>query len=95
VQDSQFCGKAHEDASVHVQHFLEICSTFIIKGVTRDAIFLHLFLFSFLGKAKQWFYANKDKNNTWANCSNAFLSKFFPLAKPTLYVGESQAFAEI
>jgi hypothetical protein len=33
VQANQFCGKAHEDASAHPQHFLEICSTFTIKGV--------------------------------------------------------------
>ena len=45
VQSSQFCGKAHEDASAHLQHFLEICSTFTIKGVSRDAILLHLFPF--------------------------------------------------
>jgi hypothetical protein len=30
VQASQFCGKAHEDANKHLQHFLEICSTFTI-----------------------------------------------------------------
>ena len=36
VQANQFCGKAHEDASAHLQHFLEIWSTFAIKGVTRD-----------------------------------------------------------
>jgi hypothetical protein len=64
VQASLFCGKAHEDASAHLQHFLEICSTFTIKKVTRDAILLCLFPFSLLGKAKQWFYANKDKNTT-------------------------------
>jgi hypothetical protein len=52
VQASQFCGKAHEDVSAHLQHFLENCSTFTIKEVTRDAILLHLFLFSLLGKAK-------------------------------------------
>ena len=40
VQASQFCGKAYEDASAHLQHFLEICSTFTIKGVTRDTILL-------------------------------------------------------
>ena len=61
VQASQFYGKAHEDASAHLQHFLEICTTFTIKRVTRDAILLRLFPFSLLGKAKQWFYANKDK----------------------------------
>ena len=60
VQASQFCGKAHEDASAHLQHFLKICSTFTIKGVPKDAILLRLFPFSLLGKAKQWFYANKE-----------------------------------
>jgi hypothetical protein len=79
VQANQFCGKAHEDASAHLQHFLEICSTFTNKGVTRDTILLHLFPFSLLGKAKQWFYTNKDKNTTWSICATAFLAKFFPV----------------
>jgi hypothetical protein len=43
VQASQFCGKAHEDASAHLQHFLEICSIFTIKGVSKDVILLRLF----------------------------------------------------
>jgi hypothetical protein len=30
VQQSPFCGKASEDANTHLQHFLEICSTFTI-----------------------------------------------------------------
>jgi hypothetical protein len=30
VQSNQFCGNAHEDASAHLQHFLEICNTFTI-----------------------------------------------------------------
>ena len=76
VQASRFCGKAHEDASAHLQHFLEICSTFTIKGVIQDAILLRLFPFSLLGKAKQLFYSNKDRNTTWDNCSTAFLAKF-------------------
>jgi len=65
VQARQFCGKAHEDASAHLQHFLEICSTFTTRGVPKDTILLRLFPFSSLGKAKQWFYTNKDKHNTW------------------------------
>jgi hypothetical protein len=52
VQASQFCEKTHEDASAHLQHFLEIYSTFTIKGVTRNAILLCLFPFSLLEKAK-------------------------------------------
>jgi hypothetical protein len=48
VQASPFYGKAHEYANAHLQHFLEICSTFTIKGVTQEAICLRLFPFSLL-----------------------------------------------
>jgi hypothetical protein len=34
MQQSPFCSKASEDATSHLQHFLEICSTFTIRGVT-------------------------------------------------------------
>jgi hypothetical protein len=30
VQESSFYGKASDDANAHLQHFLEICSTFTI-----------------------------------------------------------------
>jgi hypothetical protein len=38
VQQSSFCSKASEDADAHLQHFLEICNTFTIRGVTQDAV---------------------------------------------------------
>jgi hypothetical protein len=38
VQQSPFYGKASEDANAHLQHFLEIYSTFTIRGVTQDAV---------------------------------------------------------
>ena len=94
VQANQFCRKAHEDASAHLQHFLEIYSTFTIKGVTKDAIPLRLFPFSLLGKAKQWFYANKDRNTTWDNCSTAFLAKFFPMGKTNALRGRISSFQQ-
>ena len=84
VQASQFYGKAHEDASAHLQNFLEIYNTFTINNVPRDAILLRLFPFSLLGKAKQWFYTNKEKNTTWALCSTNFLANFFPTSKTNL-----------
>jgi hypothetical protein len=34
VQQILFSGKASEDANAHLQYLLEICSTFIIQGVT-------------------------------------------------------------
>jgi hypothetical protein len=81
AQQSPFCGKALEDANAHLQHFLEICSTFTIRGVTQDAVCLCLFPFSLLRKVKQWFYSNKEAVSTRERCSNAFLTKFFPLRK--------------
>ena len=64
VQASPFCGKAHEDANAHLQHFLEICSAFTIKGVSQEAIRLCIFPFSLLGKVKQWFYSNRNTVDT-------------------------------
>jgi len=94
VQASQFGGKAHEDASAHLQHFLEICSTFTIRGVSKDTILLRLFPFSLLGKAKQWFYTNKDKHNTWDLCLTPFLTKFFPIAKTNALCGTISSFQQ-
>jgi hypothetical protein len=81
VQQSPFCGKASEDANAHLQYFLKICSTFTIRGVTQDAVYICLFPFSLLGKVKQWFYSNMVAVSTWEKCSNAFLTKFFSLGK--------------
>jgi hypothetical protein len=52
VQQNLFCGRALEDANAHLQHFLEICSTFTIRGVTQDVVHLCLFSLSLLEKAK-------------------------------------------
>ena len=81
VQATPFSGKAHEDASAHLQNFLEISSTIVIKDIAQDIILLHLFPFSLMGRVKQWFYTNKDHISTWAKCSKAFLEKFFPIGK--------------
>ena len=92
VQANQLCGKAHEDATAHLQHFLEICSTCTISEVPRDAILLHLFPFSLLGRAKQWFYATKEKNTTWELCSMNFLAKFFTMGKTNALRGKITSF---
>ena len=52
VLASSFCGKANEDANAHLEQFLELYSTFDIKGVSQDAIRLRLFPFSLLGRVK-------------------------------------------
>jgi uncharacterized protein YggU (UPF0235/DUF167 family) len=59
VQATPFSGKAHKDASAHLQKFLEISSTVVIKNDGQDIILLRLYPFSLVGRAKQWFYTNK------------------------------------
>jgi hypothetical protein len=75
VQASPFCGKAFEDANAHLQNFLEVSNTINPKRTTLDIVRLRLFSLSLLGKAKTWFYSNKEA------CSNAFLAKYFPVGK--------------
>jgi hypothetical protein len=95
VQQIPFCGKASEDANAHLQHFLENCSRFTIRGVTQDAVCLRLFPFSLLGKVKQCFYSNKEAVSTWEKCSNAFLTKFFPLGKTNALRNKISGFQQL
>ena len=52
VQASQFYGLPSEDASAHLQHFLELCDTIVIKDDEAASIRLRLFPFSLTGKVK-------------------------------------------
>jgi hypothetical protein len=47
-----------------------------------------------VGRAKEWFYTNKDHINTWARCSKAFLEKFFPLGKTNASRGKISSFQQ-
>ena len=94
VQATPFSRKAYEDASAHLQNFLEISRTVIIMDIAQDIILLRLFPFSLVRRAKQWFYTNKDNINTWAKCLKAFLEKFFPVGKTNALRGKISNFKQ-
>ena len=50
VQASPFCGKPNEDVNAHLQNFLELCDTVVIRGVTADVVKLRLFPFLSWGR---------------------------------------------
>ena len=52
VQANPFYGLPSEDANAHLQHFLELCDTIVMKDVTPETMKLRLFPFSFVRKAK-------------------------------------------
>jgi len=52
VQAIKYSGKVNEDASAHLQDFMEIGNTIAIERVNQDIILLHLFPFSLVGRVK-------------------------------------------
>ncbi|XP_066360870.1 uncharacterized protein [Miscanthus floridulus] len=94
VQANQVHGLPSEDANAHLQHFLKLCNTIVIKDVAPASIRLCLFPFSLTGKAKQWFHKEKEAVNTWDKCSAAFLTKFFPMGKTNALRGRISNFQQ-
>ena len=82
VQQNQFGGSAAEDSGIHLNTFTEICDMMRIKDVDPNAVKLRLFPFSLRGKAKDWLLAlPKGTITSWDECTNIFMTKFFPPAK--------------
>jgi hypothetical protein len=48
-----------------------------------------------LGKAKQWFYTNKEVVSTSEKCSNAFLIMFFPFGKTNALRNKISCFQQL
>jgi len=94
VQASPFYELPSESANAHLQQFLELCDTIIIKGVNPKIIRLHLFPFSLLGKVKLWFYKDRTAIDTWTKCSTVFLTKFFPTGKTNALRGRISNFQQ-
>jgi hypothetical protein len=57
ITREQFGGSAQEDASMHLDDFIEICDMQKFKNVENDVLKLKLFPFSLRGKAKEWLHS--------------------------------------
>nr|KYP60311.1 hypothetical protein KK1_015764 [Cajanus cajan] len=82
IQNNQYAGLDHEDPYLHLHTFIELCGTMKIHQVPEDVIWIKLFPFSLLGKAKMWLNALPHQSLTrWSDIETKFLARFFPLAK--------------
>jgi hypothetical protein len=89
AQACLFCGKPKEDASAHLQQFLESYSTYTVRRVR-----LQLLPFSLLRRAEQWFYINRATVKTRNKRSTAFHSKFFRMGKTNALRGRISSFQQ-
>jgi len=89
----QFHGRDDEDTPTHISRFTRILSTLKLQGATNDAIFLHLFQFSFAGWATTWLDSQPARTfTTWEVMRSSFLKKYFPPAKASCHHNQIHSF---
>ena len=78
----KFSSLSSEDATSHLNNFVDLCDMQNKKYVDIDIVKLKLFPFSLGDPAKTWFSSlPKNSIDSWNKCKDAFISTYFPPAK--------------
>ncbi|KAJ9558513.1 hypothetical protein OSB04_013127 [Centaurea solstitialis] len=94
--NGQFSGLPSEDPNLHLKSFMEITDSFIIPGVSNEAIRLNLFTFSLRDRAKSWFNSLQSGSiMSWNDLVKSFLKKFFPLIRHAKSRNEIKIFKQM
>ena len=79
VREQSFSGIEDEIPYTHLREFEQMCSCLIFFGKTQETIKWKLFLFSLLGRAKQWYAQTVGGiNGNWDELQDKFCLAFFP-----------------
>ena len=82
VMKDQCAGLPSEDAATHLNSFVDLCDMKKKKDTDNNIVKVKLFPFYLRGRAKVWFSSlPKNSIDSWNKCKDAFISKYFPLAK--------------
>jgi hypothetical protein len=82
VMKEQYFGVSTDDATAHINNFVELCEMQKYKDVDGDIIKLKLFPFSLRGRAKDWLLSlPRNSIDSWVKCKDAFIGKYYPPAK--------------
>src|SRR4051794_23379364 len=78
----QFPVNSTEDASSHLNNFVELYEMQKYKDINGDIIKLKLFPFSLRGRDKDWLLSlPRNSIDSWVKCKDAFIRKYYPPAK--------------
>ena len=78
----QFSGASTDDATSHLNNFVELCDMQKYKEVESEIIKLKLFPFSLRGRAKEWLLSLPINSiDSWTKCKDAFIGKYYPPGK--------------
>ncbi|GJV45511.1 hypothetical protein Tco_1430047 [Tanacetum coccineum] len=79
LREDTFYGNKDEDAHDHIDRVLSIVGLFNILGVSKDAVMLRVFPFTFIGSAKRWVdRIAQGTINTWDLLKNSFIQRYCP-----------------
>jgi hypothetical protein len=78
----QYSGVSTNDATAHLNNFVELCEMQKYNYVDGDIIKLKLFPFSLRGRDKVWLLSlPRNSIDSWVKCKDAFIGKYYPPAK--------------
>jgi hypothetical protein len=82
IQKLSFSGEGNANPHLHLRELERIYDLFSIEGMSDKTIQWKLFLFSLMGKAKQWYHKTVGSvQGDWGTLRSEFFFKFFPISR--------------